>query len=111
MNPRTKPTQEQVDALIASVSYTRLPSGKAIVCEIMTTMGWPVHGISAVVDLENYDEERGLKAAYGYAVKHVWDIAAFQIQCKISSGEIESRHAAIAAEYKEHSNGQSVTIN
>lgn len=111
MNPNTKPTKAQVDALIVGTTYTLLPSGKSIVCEIMTTYGWPVHGIASVVDLDNYDEQRGKEAAYGYAVKHVWDIAAFNTQKMIADGALDSRHAELAAAHQIATDGKAVTLN
>lgn len=110
-NPNTKPTKAQVDALIAGVTYTLLPSGKSMVCEIMTTIGWPVHGIASVVDLDNYDEQRGKEAAYGYAIKHVWDLAALDIQYQIHQGNIESRHAELAASHQLAHGGNAITLD
>ena len=53
MNHNTRLSVEDVKAMIQSTTYTRLPSGKAIVCEIVLETGWTCHGIASVIDLEN----------------------------------------------------------
>jgi hypothetical protein len=98
MNPLTKPSKAEVDGMIiqAKTTYTRLPSGKNIVCEIVLTNGWTTYGVASVVDLDNYDEQRGKEAALAKAMVGVWDHVAALKQQAIHDGRIESRHVELS---------------
>lgn len=96
-NPLTRPSLQEVVALIASTTYTRLPSGKTIVCEITLVNGYTCHGLAHVVDLDNYDEERGKAAALAKATAGVWDVVALLKQVAMHNGHIENKHQEIAA--------------
>ena len=52
-------TPEDIDAKIKEVTYTKLPSGKAMVCEITLENGYTVRGESACVSPENFNQEIG----------------------------------------------------
>jgi len=110
MNPNTKPTTAQIEGAIKEVTYTRTPSGKAIVCEITMANGFVVHGISALVDLDNYNEALGRQAAFAHAKSEVWALVAYDVQTKISTGEIESRHDELLQAYRTGVDNQAVTL-
>lgn len=110
MNPRTKLTPADVTANIKSATYTRLPSGKAIVCEMTLTNGFVVHGISALVDLDNYDEEMGKQAAFNKAKDQAWAHLAFALQSDIANGSVESKHDELVTAYIGAHNNQAVTL-
>ncbi len=109
-NPNTKPLPAMIDAQIKTVTYTRTPSGKAIVCEITMQNGFVVHGISALIDLDNYNEELGKQAAFAKAKAEVWAYTAYDVQNNIAVGRIESRHDELAAAYQIATDGQPVLI-
>lgn len=106
MNPNTKLSVGEVHALIESTTYTRTPSGKAIVCEIVLTTGGTCHGIARVVDLDNYDEQRGKEAALARATQEVWDYAAARMQEAMHTGAVENRHKELMAEYQAANDNQ-----
>ncbi len=110
MNLNTKPTMAQVEALIEGKTFTRLPSGTAIVCELTLKNLHPVHGIAVVVDLENHNEELGCKAAYSKALDKAFEVMALLLHQRMASGAIPNNHAALVHEYVIASGGQPVRI-
>lgn len=98
-NALTRPSKEEVAGMIESITFTRLPSGKAIACEITLINGWVTHGIASVVDLNNYDEQRGKDAAHSKAMQGVWDAVAYSKQVAMHFGTIENNHKALTDAY------------
>lgn len=78
--PRLSPTD--VDAAIRSETFTRLPSGKCLVCEITLQNGFTVRGEASVVRPENFDQEIGEKISRDDARKKIWPLLAYLLQEK-----------------------------
>lgn len=83
MNVYTKPTMQMVTDKIKSVTYTRLPAGTAIVCEIQLHNLHTCHGIAVVVDMDNDNVEMGKKTAYDKAVTGVFEVVAYELHCQM----------------------------
>lgn len=101
MNVNTKPIRADVEELILSKTFTRLPSGTAIVCEITLRNLHVVHGISCVVDMDNYDEAVGKQVAESKAIEKVFDIVAYGMHSLINDGIIQSSHYDLRALYQD----------
>ncbi len=84
--PRLRP--EDIDRVIANKSFTRLPSGKSLVCELTLQNGFVVHGISSCVSIENFDQEIGEKISYQNAREKVWELEGYRLQ-QSSFGEVK----------------------
>lgn len=110
MNPSTKLHAGGVLAMIKSTTYTRTPSGKAIVCELVLDTGAVCLGVARVIDLENYDEHLGKDAARAKAVQEVFDYAAARMQESIHTGSISSKHKELMAEYMAANNNQPTVV-
>ena len=80
--PRLRP--EDIDAVIVSETYTVLPSGKAMVCELILRNGFSVRGESACVSKENFNEEIGRKIAREDARNKVWMLEGYLLQERIN---------------------------
>jgi hypothetical protein len=104
-NPLTRPTLAEVEGMIHTTTYTRLPSGKAIVCELTLKNGFTAHGISQVTDLDNYDGQRGKDAALDKAKKVVWEVVALMKQNLMADQTIPNRHQELADDYQAASGG------
>ncbi len=78
--PRLSP--EKIDAVIVSETYTVLPSGKAMVCELTLRNGYTVRGDSAVVSKANFNEEIGRKISRQNAREKIWGLEAYLLQEK-----------------------------
>lgn len=76
--PRLCPAD--IDAVIKSTTYTNLPSGKCMICEITLRNGFTVRGESACVSPANFDEEIGQKISFEDARKKIWGLEAYLLQ-------------------------------
>lgn len=73
-------TEAQVLAKIVKKTFTRMPSGRTIVCEITMQNGFTARGESSVV-LEGYgDPEVGKSQALVRAVQSVWSYEAYLLR-------------------------------
>ena len=98
-NPNTRLIASNVATLIDTVTFHRSPSGKAIICEIMTTSGHSCVGVAHVVDMDNDDEERGKEAARGRAMEQVFGYASVVMQEQMHSGAVPNLNKELLAEY------------
>ena len=57
-------TPKDIDAVIASATYTVLPSGRVTICELTLKNGYTVRGGSSCVSIENFDKELGEQIAF-----------------------------------------------
>lgn len=76
-------TPEDIDAVIVSETYTMLPSGKCMVCEITLANGHVVIGESYAVSKENFREVLGKEASYNNARNKVWAVEGYLLQQRL----------------------------
>lgn len=76
--PRLTPSD--IDSAIYTVSYTTLPSGKVMVCEIILRNGYSVRGEAATVSKENFDEEIGKEISFKNAREKIWQLEGYLLQ-------------------------------
>lgn len=79
--PRLNP--DKIDALIVGVTYTTLPSGKSMVCELTLANGFTVRGDSAVVSKENFREDIGMQVSYKNAREQIWQLEGYLLQQRL----------------------------
>lgn len=82
--PRLTPAD--IDAVIKDVTYTNLPSGKCVVCEITLKNGYTVRGESACVSPANFDQEIGNKISFENARDKIWQLEGYLLQEKYPIG-------------------------
>jgi len=75
-------TPEDVDAKIKGITYTKLPSGKAMICEITLLNGFTVRGEAACVSPANFDEEIGQTVSFKNARDKIWQLEGYLLQEK-----------------------------
>ena len=80
-------TLESILDKIENVTYTNLPSGKSIVCEITMKNGFTVRGESACISIENFDQEIGNEIAYNDALNKVWVLEGYLLQEQLYNKE------------------------
>jgi hypothetical protein len=73
-------TKEHVASRIVSDTYTILPSGKVMVCELTLQNGFTVRGGASVVDKSNFNEEIGKNISYRKAVDKIWELEGYLLQ-------------------------------
>lgn len=76
--PRLRP--EDIDRKIADTSYTVLPSGKVMVCEITLENGFTVRGEAATVSKENFNYSIGQDISFKDARDKIWELEGYLLQ-------------------------------
>jgi hypothetical protein len=79
--PRLTPAK--VDAVIAEETYTVLPSGRTMICELTLKNGFTVRGEASVVSKENFDEELGRKISREDARNKIWQLEAYLLKDRL----------------------------
>lgn len=79
-------TPEAIESKIESATYTILPSGKVMVCELMLTNGYSVRGEAATVSKANFDEEVGRIISLKNAKDKIWQLEGYLLQEILSKG-------------------------
>lgn len=82
-NMKNKLSKEDILNKIKKSTYTRLPSGKVTICEITLKNGFTVIGKSAVVDIENFNQQIGEPIAYENAIAQIWQVEGYLLQEKL----------------------------
>lgn len=78
-----KVTVEQIKSKIINETFTILPSGKVMVCELTLENGYTVRGEAAVVDKKSFDEEIGKKFSRERAESEIWQLEGYLLQEKL----------------------------
>ena len=73
-------TNDHIDNCIVSETYTVLPSGKTMVCELMLKNGYGVTGESSVVSKANFNEEIGKTISRKNARDKIWMLEGYLLQ-------------------------------
>ena len=76
--PRLNPTD--IDKAITGKTFTVLPSGKCMICELTLHNGFTVRGESSCVSKENFNQEIGEKISFEDARNKVWQLEAYVLQ-------------------------------
>lgn len=79
--PRLTPSK--IDEVIASKTFTVLPSGKVMVCELTLINGFTVRGEASVVSKENFNQEIGEKISFDNARNKIWELEGYLLQSKL----------------------------
>lgn len=77
-------TQADIDRVIVNETFTVLPSGKAMVCELTLANGFTVRGESACVSKANFDIEIGQTISRDNARSKVWELEGYLLQERTS---------------------------
>lgn len=76
-------TPELIDSVIVNETYTTLPSGKVMICELTLKNGFSVRGESSCVSKENFNEEIGKKISREEARNKIWQLEGYLLQEKL----------------------------
>ena len=64
-------TPEHIDSVIAGKTFTVLPSGKCMVCELTLANGYTLRGEASTVSKENFNQEIGEKISFENARRKI----------------------------------------
>lgn len=70
--PENAVTMNEAEDAIFGETYTVLPSGRSIVCQLTLSMGHTEEGIAHVIDAENFNLKKGREAARRKAMDGVF---------------------------------------
>lgn len=76
-------TPDDIDAKIMGKTFTKLPSGKVMICEITLENGFTVRGEAATVSKENFNAEIGQKISFENARNKIWELEGYLLQERI----------------------------
>lgn len=83
-----KVTLEHIKSKIISETFTRLPSGKCLICELTLENGFTVRGEACVVDPRNYVQEIGEQISRENAVDKIWQLEGYLLQENLNKGKL-----------------------
>jgi len=83
--PRLRP--EDIDAVIVGETYTALPGGKCMVCELTLANGFTVRGDAAAVSKENFNEDVGRSVSRKNARDKIWQLEGYLLQQRLHYAE------------------------
>lgn len=78
-----KVTKEMVEEQVVDKTFTLLPSGKKMICELTLKNGFTVTGEAGVVDKENFVQEVGERISYQRALDNVCPLLGYEMQTKL----------------------------
>ena len=76
-------TLDQIYRKIKSDTYLVLPDGRTTVCQLTLENGYTINGVSACVDIKNFNLELGRKYAYENAVQSIWHLEGYLLMEKM----------------------------
>jgi len=76
-------TPDIINSLIIDETYTRLPSGRTLICELTLKNGYTVRGESSCVSIENFDLELGKKISREDAKSKIWQLEGYLLKEKL----------------------------
>lgn len=79
----TAVTMQGILDKIKGCTHTRMPDGRTTVCQLELENGYTVNGISACVDVSNYNQALGEKYAYEDALNKIWPLEGYLLAEKL----------------------------
>lgn len=76
-------TPDHIDSVIIGETYTNLPDGRTIVCQLTLKNGYTIDGKSACVSKENFNQEIGNKIARQNAREKIWELEGYLLKEKL----------------------------
>ena len=73
-------TPEMIDSKIVGETFTVLPSGKVMICELTLQNGFTVRGEASVVSKSNFDEAIGKTISKQNARNKIWELEGYLLQ-------------------------------
>ena len=81
-------TPDHIDSVIKGETYTNLPDGRTVICQLTLLNGYTVDGKSACVSKENFNQEIGNNIARQNAREKIWELEGYLLKEKIFNKEV-----------------------
>jgi hypothetical protein len=82
----SKVTIEQIEGKIVGESYLVLPDGRTTLCTLTLQNGYTIQGLSACVDVSNFDLQIGRKWSREDAVRKIWPLEGYLLAQSLYEG-------------------------
>jgi len=79
--PRLTPAD--IDSVIVGETYTTMPSGKTMICELTLRNGFTVRGEASTVSKANFNVEVGQKVSRENARNKIWELEGYLLQSRL----------------------------
>lgn len=76
-------TPEDIDKAIVGETYTNLPDGRTVICQLTLRNGYTVDGKSACVSKENFNQEIGNNISRQNAREKIWELEGYLLKQKL----------------------------
>jgi glycine cleavage system aminomethyltransferase T len=80
---KMKVTLEQIESKIKGETYLVLPDGRTTLCTLTLENGYTIQGLSACVDISNFDLQLGRQYAREDAVRQIWPLEGYLLAEKM----------------------------
>ena len=80
-------TPDHIDSIIAGETYTNLPDGRTVICQLTLKNGFTIDGKSACVSKENFNQEIGNKIARQNAREKIWELEGYLLKEKLHQAQ------------------------
>lgn len=77
-------TPDHIDSVIVDETYTNLPDGRTVICQLTLKNGYTIDGKSACVSKENFNQEIGNKIARQNAREKIWELEGYLLKEKLN---------------------------
>lgn len=91
--PRLTPAH--IDKTIVSETYTNLPNGCSIVCQLTLVNGYTVIGTSSCVSADNFNQEIGNKIAKDNAREKIWELEGYLLKQRLHESVLDAIKRAV----------------
>ena len=85
--PRLCPAD--IDRVIVGETFTALPSGKCLICEVTLKNGFTVRGEACAVSKENFDLNIGMRVSREDARNKIWQLEGYLLQENLFQQSLE----------------------
>ncbi|WP_111860182.1 Gp49 family protein [Acinetobacter sp. CFCC 10889] len=87
--PRLTPVH--IDRVIVGETYTNLPDGRTVICQLTLKNGFTVDGKSACVSKDNFNQEIGNQIARENAREKIWELEGYLLKEKLYQTELDKQ--------------------
>lgn len=84
-------TPQEIDSVIVDETYTNLPDGRTVICQLTLKNGFTIDGKSACVSKDNFNQEIGNKIARDNAREKIWELEGYLLKEKLYQAEMDKQ--------------------
>lgn len=86
LNKETSVTEEKLESVISNEDYIKIGK-KTTICCLTLKNGYEIIGVSACVDSNNFDLEKGKYWARKEAINQIWKLEGYNLASNLMEGK------------------------